>query len=770
MSSGTVSTNSGRRVALPLTRLGNNYSIMIAMRNDVGLASRMRGLCLIFLHIHASRQICDFPMFLQQHANGTVLERIWEHGVRKQLTEFETEMTFQRHVWRTVSSSSSGRDKQPLLRMCEEQDEGHRYMVSDTKDAPHEMYEELEVVYSCVQFVLRSSWVVQIRQSIPLTKSNATVCRGVSLVQDTRLLISRQIRAAFPPIVTQSCSLRGGFVIKPMEKSPVSDDRVQDPLCAGYRGEMRLESGCLDGEGMTFYFRHKHCIPDGLYMFSTQPAQCLGSWTDGPYAFSLLKHDRLPHSWVVRHPYVLDNSFTIYLFEDLVAPTMDNAGGLPGVVGFLAVRDSPRPATSLCTDEHEACSTWPKPCLSSLVTTLTCPRTCGVCNASRPIVCSFPAELQGLWYDPETDAPTVLINRTMLTVYGRPWTEETYHCIDWEFASGVQASTRKGRPPKTTWEAMVVNGFLSGCRPRYSCVRFLRRTPFALYLKLSETQTWPLVSSPEEVIDCRSFAYDRADDGALSPEQNRFRDRHFRLVYSMREVARRTQCHLPPEGLVDLEVTFSNGNRSLASLTESGPSGTEFIVSLSDVTNSTASSASKGSPRVYQCLDSTDALPYSDLFLVTRTANEALVLWCWVFPRNRTGIFYQLRADQCNRAAGRRFRKDQLNPYATYTTVPNFTTTKQSHPEEPEPSHVEGITVTTTGNVIVQLDGPSSTEVMTAFEGRKTARDGKRFEKEFSENPGDLNETTTEVQELPISWVIVLLLVLICVVIQIPCS
>lgn len=724
----------------------------------VGTASRLKGLCLLVLQIHASRQICDFPMFLQGHANGTLLERVWEHGVKKQLTEFETEMTFQRHVWRTVSSSSGDTLS---LRVCVERDEGQRYLVSYTKDTAHEtdaLSEKPEVVYSCVQFILRSSFVVQIRQSTPVTTPNATICRGVPLVQDTWFLVSRQMKTASPNF-TQSCSLRGGFVIKPMEKSLVTDDRIQDPLCAGYRGEMRLESGCLDGEGMTFYFRHKHCIPDDLYMFSTQPTQCLGSWTDGPYAFSLLKHDRLPHSWVLRHPYVLDNSFTIYLFKDLIAPTADNAGSFPGVVGFLAVRDSPRPASSLCTDEHEACSTWPKPCLSSLVTTLTCPRTCGVCNASRPIVCSFPAELQGLWYDPETDTPTVLVNRTVLTFYSRLRTE-THHCIDWEFATGVQAS-RKGRP-RTAWEVMIVNGFLNGCRPRYSCVRFLRRAPFALYLKLSETQMWPLVSSPEEVIDCRAFSYDKADDG-VSPEQNQFRDRHFRLVYSMREVARRTQCHLP-EGLVDLDVTFSNGTQGLATLLEKGPSGTEFLVSLSDVTNTTTTS--KG-PHVYQCLDSTDALPYSDLFLVTRPANEPLSLWCWVFPRNRTGIFYQLRADQCNRAAGRRFRKDQLNPYATYTTIIN-STTKQTLREEQESLYVEGLAVTTTGYLVVQQDGPSP-KVMTAFEGRKTVRDSNQIDEEPSGN-SNLNQTTTDEKQLPISCVIVLLLILICAVIQMPCS
>ena len=73
---------------------------------------------------------------------------------------------------------------------------------------------------------------------------------------------------------------------------------------------------------------------------------------------------------------------------------------------------------------------------------------------------------------------------------------------------------------------MLVTEHADGCRPRYVCVRYQRRTSGLLHLKLSQSRTWPLMDAVDQPVDCRAFSYD--DDAAASP----LRARRFRLLYA----------------------------------------------------------------------------------------------------------------------------------------------------------------------------------------------------------------------------------------------
>ena len=149
---------------------------------------------------------------------------------------------------------------------------------------------------------------------------------------------------------------------------------------------------------MIFFFRSQYCVPGDLNMFSTQLTDCLANWSDGPYKFTLLKHDRLHFIWLMRTPYAIDHSFTISIFKDLFVTLTDPNK----LLLLMAIRDPPRSINSLCTDEYDSCSAWSYPCpINSAIIPLACPRTCSFCNESRPLLCSFPSNLFGSWHDLE---------------------------------------------------------------------------------------------------------------------------------------------------------------------------------------------------------------------------------------------------------------------------------------------------------------------------------------------------------------------------------
>ena len=58
----------------------------------------------------------------------------------------------------------------------------------------------------------------------------------------------------------------------------VYDKSTFDGVCDEYLGETRLESECLPGEGLNFYFRREACVPGGLYMDVSQRTYCLANF------------------------------------------------------------------------------------------------------------------------------------------------------------------------------------------------------------------------------------------------------------------------------------------------------------------------------------------------------------------------------------------------------------------------------------------------------------------------------------------------------------
>lgn len=623
--------------------------------------------CLIVCLGGASNAVCLFPRFLQQTiANETRSD--WRGRIREQYTQFGFRVTFIAALM-VAEPMQTTELAWSFQRECLEQISDEKYLVRhiEGKDGPVTMY-------VCMEFVKRSTFVVQLRSGPLRDWPDRDTCLDNQMKFDTWLLVDNARLMAGERADRIRCPLQGGFSIR------IFDKIRQQGICDGYRGETRLESECVRDDGLYLYFRHQNCVPKDLYMYSVQRTLCLATWHEDNFAFILLRHDRLEYAWVLRYPAVLlEDSFTAYLFKDLVADASEHAIETRNYLRLDTVRDTPRPVTSLCVDEYDVCSVWNEPCTSGPHMALTCPRTCAICNESRPVACAFSAELIGDWLDifhSGRGANTVqlTINRTALTVVGSEESDvETFHCVSWNSPRSKAAGTAAS----ATTDDMLVTEYFNGCRPRYTCLRIQRKSSAVILVKLSQTMTWPLgVTSSTDPIDCRMFSYDHDE----STEDTKLRTRHSRILY-LRDLRGFVQCRLPTG--YNQTLRDADGTECTGSVTEIN-GGTGFMlnfdgcssasIALPSVTPSLVSpsfSAASSHPRksanysgLFLCLKSSRISPTGDLVLVTRTGSPMdVVIHCWVSV-TRGAQLYWLDARHCNETLRRQIQRDRLSPIA----------------------------------------------------------------------------------------------------------
>jgi len=297
--------------------------------------------------------------------------------------------------------------------------------------------------------------------------------------------------------------------------------------------------------------------------------------------------------------------------------------------------DVQRPVTSLCVDDADACRSWTPQlaCGSAPSVALACARTCGVCNESRPVICTFSAELVGDWValaDPgqTSSAPAVVVGASTMTVYSSSGVMEKFHCVTW--------TDERGRPPA---HEMVVTEHFDGCRPRYTCVRYQRRAVALLQLKLSQSRVWPLVDAVDQPVDCRAFSYDDNDD------DRPLRGRRYRLLYS-RAPGLPTACQLPGDrALRNYTLTYRNGSQCADTSVTETPDGLGLLMSVGDCGTGVAPGTRT---TLLHCIKSSRLSTRDDVAIVTRAASTPTDVRCWYYSTaNTEPEMYWLAAADC---------------------------------------------------------------------------------------------------------------------------
>lgn len=649
----------------------------------------MLGLRCLWL-IHGVAGLCHFPSYLQTNATrGDVSlgrrelvdedrrrypvtaddgdgsgrppsrerRRSWRSGVSDQATSWTTRLTFDGTVMtveRQATATSPVDDDDIITArsfqcQCLDEINGDRYLIQhqflahsdDVVFASGGGGDESvrPINYACVQFVRRSASVVQLRISAKTSKHyNRTLCEDARLRWEKWLIVDMAAVFQRSPssLGDERCPLAGGFSVRVFEAASRSDQSV----CDAHRRvhDTRIEANCAPGDGLYFYFRSAACVPPGAYMYATQRTVCRASWSDDVFTYVVLTHNRLSYAWLLRYPAVLvADSFTAHLMRDLAADDSPHATWTGGRHWRLdMVRDVQRPVTSLCVDDVDICRSWTPQlaCGSSPSMALACPRTCGVCNESRPVVCTFRADLVGDWValvDPgQTSAPAVVIGASTMTVQSGSGVAEKFHCVTW--------SGKRGRPPG---EEMVITEHFDGCRPRYTCVRYQRFTATLLQMKLSQSRTWPLVDAVDQPVDCRAFSYDDDTDRTL-------RGRRFQLLYA-REPGPPTACQLPlpPDNrsLRNYTLTYENGSQCTNTTVTETLDGLSLLLSVADCDPGVAPGTRT---TVLQCIKSWRLSTDDGVAVITRTVSASTDVRCWLYSTsNPEPEIYWLAAADC---------------------------------------------------------------------------------------------------------------------------
>ena len=587
----------------------------------------------------SSSQSCLFPEYVQSRFRGDI-ERQWyghltKHG-RESTRSFSYVITFKDATMKAavIAGRKAKVRPSPYTRECLQQVKPGRYLVAHRESG---LSRER---YTCVQFLLRSLNVLQVKEA-PLDEwPNTKLCEDDVMKVDPWPYITNA--ALFENYV--ECPLSGGYNMK------IYDKANKLGICDASQGETRLESECMEGEGMFFRFRHANCVPDGLRMHKNQRVYCIAKWSEGANTYAILQHDKADHRWCFRYRTDPGNGFIAYMFQDVYCNMQDFPTDTKDYIQLELTRDEPRPLSKLCMDDYEACELWSNPCKhAGSLPALSCPRTCGLCGDSRPATCTLPGQIHGKWVDTSEYGKDIVTITDMFVNVDR---FAEMQCIKWnDFSNDDPAFS----------ENMLVTTFKNGCRPRYQCAQFQKRTPSILRFKLSQSQIWPFEDTIGSWIDCRSFRF-RDDD---RPLEDKYRSKHYKTLISMTDRIY-VNCKLMKSR--DFVVSFDNGEKCNGTLTQDELSSkNKMKMHLGK------KCLGQASEQEFACLDTSTHGHYGDKMIVTESLDLSSKLRCWLFPANSdVSIFYLLPASQCNEGSLDKIYAGQLKPLATFRDKPTL--------------------------------------------------------------------------------------------------
>lgn len=595
---------------------------------------------------------CQYPNFVQSRREASLVHdwsvQTMDKGHRVTLT-----ISFEGMMMHSSVSRSGSEDKDAVLRHssfrsftreCKEQlgVNQDRYLSTNRFRGDHVSQ------YVCLGFIRRSRSVLQIRTSRLSDVFNRSLCEDSEMDLDNRVLINRL--SFFSDY--EECLVKGGYNIR------IYDKTQQKGLCDAYDGETRLESECMPGDGLVFRFRYPHCRPRNMGMQTTQRAFCLASWTEAGYSYSVLRHDSQSYAWCLRYPTEeslrrLMDSFTSHLFRDAWCERTPIPNATDGYLRLDMTRDTLY-GTSInpCADDYEACAYAKDPC-SRASTSMTCAKTCNICVPDEwPATCVVPSHLHGRWIETTPERSDVVeIGNTTMVIFDNG----IFHCVQWEKGENGPVLD----DGKIVWEQMFVTTFSSGCRPRYSCVRFekSRGAHSVLRYKLSQSETWPFLQRTDNTqIGCDRFVY-RNDN---EPFGSRYRSMDMKTLIS--ETQRiYVDCKLPRP--VEFEAEFGTSHCTCRGrLTQEGLATNKRISVFYD--------ACPGLEREeqYNCLESTYSSGTKSWKIVGLSVRSADVV-CLYFPATPESRFYLIKLADCIGGIEYRIAAGTLQPEATYIKI-----------------------------------------------------------------------------------------------------
>lgn len=517
---------------------------------------------------------------------------------------------------------------QPFTRHCIIKVAEGRYLVEHRDEGRSSKY-------MCVEFVSLGDVVVQVRESKQIKHISPKLCSDHNMATSPWLVVDW--RGLFQSRV--KCPLQGGFSAKIYDKERDAD------VCGAFEGSTRVESECMQEEGMFFRFRHDSCVPRELHMHRQQQVFCAAHWERHGFTFTIVRSSR--DAWCFRFPTDNNGAFHGILFRDVRCDEEEIPRAMNRYFRIALIQDAPRSLSDLCVDDYEACSYWNSPCIhAGSLMQLTCAKLCGICSSEIPNTsCILPRSLHGRWREQRPNASTLLDLRDLhLTIEGLAH----FRCVQWY--------QRPYEHDMSKYEQMLVTTFKNGCRPRYTCAQFSRHSPSVLKFKLSQSEIWPWEGTTGVTVSCHPFKY--------KDDSSEFRSSRLKIFLSEEQERVHVNCERP---FVVTRFIAKQADGSTCAGEFQSSSNFDFKMQFSNCS---------GLPDHFACLDSSHHGPLGDHLLVAEVvADPKRSVVCWLFSSDPQEPFYLINIEDCNGGSKELILTGDLQPLVTFLPwLPTATT------------------------------------------------------------------------------------------------
>ncbi|GAB1608632.1 uncharacterized protein LOC115213432 [Argonauta hians] len=599
--------------------------------------------------------------------------------------EFKKNYMIARHIYET--SFGTNNTDQYYIRVCISK-------MFDKYVVRHEEYGKAPT-YACLEFVRRGVAIMQIRESNFASHFDLQLCQDHRLKLNPWPLILRiRIRDEY-----LLCPLEGGYNMKIVDSFGLQNGCNMKAL------PMRLESECIAGEGITFYFRSETCLQN-TPMETTTNLICVASWWDDGYTFTIVRSYK-GDIWCLRTQKSSDSTDEkkIYLFFDLICPK-----GIDDIMGWSGASNTIQHAknyiivtltrvlyTRLCQDEYKEC----KQVTCTRLTESECPYSCRKCDPLEPpAICSFPSRLRGPWYQTNYDGiKDIQISESNF---------EIDHVGSFKCVSLSRISTRsEGR-------YSVLSMFKNGCRPRYSCIQITDYSPMVMGYVLSKSIVWPLIDEhlKDSICSNQRFVSD------VKPIGDTFRSfpNSFKPIVTRSPLEKYQDCKF--ETSYEIRLALKPGRGCYGSMYQDCFDNTLFRIEMKNCPIHAHVSD-------YRCLITFKPNYWEKAVLMQNRDNTSDTI-CLLKSEMHKNEVIVMAASECNKMTWSFVRGQYLKPLSVYTIKPEVTPCK----------NIPMRTTTTADSVVIhetqKIDSrkaekpfkiPALTNFRNVYEKRKAERE-----------------------------------------------
>ncbi|ELU03525.1 hypothetical protein CAPTEDRAFT_201014 [Capitella teleta] len=558
-------------------------------------------LLVFFVHHAVQASSCQFPSYLTQRTR-------WESKISLNRRSTGVYWKFHDRVLEIVDLTTLDADS--VLHQCHSELPGQKYVV----------YRESDGVtsYQCLKFITRSNQVVQFKASVSVKEEEFeadVLCADDSLELDPWPLIWPGETDTY-----HACPLTGGYDFY------MHDNKNKETTCENSHLKPRMESECMTGEGLTLDFRSFECR-GRIEMELKQTLYCLGTWNEEDYTYSVVtdNDDLWPKLWVLRFSLHRDQKFSARLYND-IAVDIDSAF----TENYFELHFEQAYYPSLC--ENEA-----SPCLDcDINNAFYCQKTCHTCDALRDVdSCEFDVPSQGEWQEISHQG-----NRDIAVTSSMIYADDMLPLQCFDLHTDVWYEDKNYRAVATV--------FKNGCKPRYTCVEFVRISTSVLMYRISQNLIWPqkLILSGQDVCAEEQF---RDDPKPLSGE---FRSKGLRPLLKKKGVGQHhptVSCGISGKFLLDAKMMHRSMN--CTAYLEACSSSHTFSLQTD--------SACSGSVDIetHRCLGSFES--GSTTMIITDKPAGNGDYYCWAFYKEEWDSVYSvylLYASDCHAEIGRNIR------------------------------------------------------------------------------------------------------------------